>query len=337
MAAPALHRFEHGGKRYVLDTATCFCFETDAVSWDVLEHYPHTPANRMLHLLRDCHPPVELEEVIGELEWLRATGAILPVVSIKDLESQFAVVPGLKRVSVAWAPDTARAALDLLLGRGGTQPALALHLHLPEGVPAAETESLVTDAHRRGRLAGKALRVLIHGKMPLGTHDAEAVLELRDGAEVNAALKTFHLPEQQRPAALAKLFYGADPAVSGWFRVVPQGADIASAVAALRKAGAQIIELDMDAPFLRSGAVAPDALYAALHAVAEDYAQDLLAGRYYRLEPVAGLFQRIYQGTAQPRSDGAGVNELALDAAGGIFASRGGYRGRGCRCGPRAL
>ena len=71
MSGPALHRFEVDGHFYALDPESCFCFECDAISWDVLEHYPHTPVNRILALLEDKHPRVELEEVVGELEWLR--------------------------------------------------------------------------------------------------------------------------------------------------------------------------------------------------------------------------------------------------------------------------
>ena len=51
MALPAIHRFERAGKRFAIDPETCFCFECDAVSWDVLDHYPHEPVNRIYHLL----------------------------------------------------------------------------------------------------------------------------------------------------------------------------------------------------------------------------------------------------------------------------------------------
>ena len=73
----SLHRFEFAGRHYLVDPETCFCVECDAISWDVSEYYPATPANRILSLLEDRHPRTELEEVISELEWLRATNAIL--------------------------------------------------------------------------------------------------------------------------------------------------------------------------------------------------------------------------------------------------------------------
>ena len=35
MAGP-LHRFERGGRRFVLDPDTVFCFQCDDISWDVI-------------------------------------------------------------------------------------------------------------------------------------------------------------------------------------------------------------------------------------------------------------------------------------------------------------
>ena len=100
MAREQLHRFEYNGKRYAIDPETCFCFECDEISWDVLAHYPETSINRINHLLRDTHPPMELNEVVGELEWLRATKAILPAPSKEQLQKEFEVERGLKRLTV---------------------------------------------------------------------------------------------------------------------------------------------------------------------------------------------------------------------------------------------
>ncbi|MFP4172611.1 MAG: SPASM domain-containing protein [Candidatus Hydrogenedentota bacterium] len=100
MAREQLHRFEYNGKGYAIDPETCFCFECDQISWDVLAHYPETPINRILHLLRDTHSATELNEVVGELEWLRATKAILPAPSKEQLQKEFEVERGLKRLTV---------------------------------------------------------------------------------------------------------------------------------------------------------------------------------------------------------------------------------------------
>lgn len=322
MAAPALHRFAHDGRNFALDTETCFCFEADAISWDVIEHFPQVPANRILHLLETKHLRTELEEVLGELEWLRATGAILPARSITDLEKQFAVDAGLRRVDCAWGPEVAAAGLDILLARAGTQQALALHLHLPEQTSAELCTSFVLDALRRGRLAAKTLRVIIHLPIVIEGGGGEVAVEFRDGAEVTKTLRAIGIASRLRLAALVKICSDAGPETRGWFRIVPVDASFGDAVATLRKAGAGVIEIDLDAAFAQDATLDPTTLLGALRAVADGYARDLLAGRYYRLEPVAGLFHRIYQGTAQPRADGVGTHELALDAAGGIYPSR---------------
>jgi len=106
MAEPALHRYERDGRRYAVDPETCFCFECDAVSWDVLEHYPHTTLNRILHLLRDRHPEKEILEVAGELEWLRAAKSIFSVPKQEDYVKRFDIERGLKRLTVLCAGNT---------------------------------------------------------------------------------------------------------------------------------------------------------------------------------------------------------------------------------------
>lgn len=96
-----LHRFECDGRRYALDPETCFCFECDEISLAVLEHYPEEPVNRILHLLQDRFPRTELEEVIGELEWLRATRSILQTPKQETLARRYEAERGLREITVA--------------------------------------------------------------------------------------------------------------------------------------------------------------------------------------------------------------------------------------------
>lgn len=96
-----LHRFECDGRRYALDPETCFCFECDEISAAVLEHYPEEPVNRILHLLQDRFPRTELEEVIGELEWLRATRSILQTPKQEALVRRYEAERGLREMTVA--------------------------------------------------------------------------------------------------------------------------------------------------------------------------------------------------------------------------------------------
>ncbi len=91
MSRMYFHRFEKHGKRYAIDIQTCFCFECDTISWDVLEYYPECTVNAIKHHLQDKHPPHEIDEVVGELEWLRSTKAILPPPRLEDMQKQFTI------------------------------------------------------------------------------------------------------------------------------------------------------------------------------------------------------------------------------------------------------
>jgi len=95
-----LHRFECDGRRYALDPETCFCFECDEISAAVLEHYPEEPVNRILGILGERFARQELEEVIGELEWLRATRSILQPPKQEALARRYELERGLRELTV---------------------------------------------------------------------------------------------------------------------------------------------------------------------------------------------------------------------------------------------
>ena len=95
-----LHRFVLEDRRYVVDPESCFCFECDEITWDVLEHYPEAPLNRVFHLLEDKHSRKELEEVIGELEWLRASKSILTPPKLEQQQKSFELDRSLRRLEV---------------------------------------------------------------------------------------------------------------------------------------------------------------------------------------------------------------------------------------------
>ena len=130
MEREALHRFEAGERRYVVDPETCFCFECDAISWDVLEHYPHQPLNHIVHRLASRHDRRELEEVIGELEWLRTSKSILPAPKHEEIQKHYEVERGLHTVTVLLPPappdmaapaSVPRRAAGLLFARAGNR------------------------------------------------------------------------------------------------------------------------------------------------------------------------------------------------------------------------
>ncbi|HOH31668.1 MAG TPA: hypothetical protein PLC40_18470, partial [Candidatus Hydrogenedentes bacterium] len=166
MQAPHLHRFERDGRCYVIDTHTCFCFECDRISWDVLEYYPREPVNRIYHLLRDRHPRKELEEVVGELEWLRVTKAILAPLDDESFFKKAARAGGLKKLTLAAA--SLREALSwlnrgglLLLARSREEKDITLSLR-PETLIAADwgqAAVALAEISAAARLAGKNFRV----------------------------------------------------------------------------------------------------------------------------------------------------------------------------------
>jgi len=353
MPTEQLHRFTCEGKRFVIDPETCFCFECDAISWDVLEHYPETPVNRIYHLLESKHDRAELAEVIGELEWLRLTKSILTPPKNEDQKKFFEVERGLKRLTLALPadlPDTrprkprwfehnvpkaaaapreiGRAAANLLLSRSGTQNDLHLefrergHVHHPERIAALSAEAL-----NAARLAGKRLTVAVHvwdieiAKAPAAIegHTAGVVLEFQDCAEVAQRLAPLTKAAPRTLSRLARMIQQSPGGANSRVVVRPNHPAFGGVVEALDEAGFGRIELDMDGAYIANPALEPQAMSDALNQTAVYYAQRLLKQHYLRLEPIAALFDRIYKGAPLRRSDPAGTNELAVDEAGGIY------------------
>lgn len=362
MPGSALHRFELSGKRYVIDPETCFCFECDAISWDVLDYYPHTPINRILHLLDGKHARKELEEVIGELEWLRATKSILPAPQHEELAKQYDLERGVNHFTIflpenavkppipakrSWfgavpsaagrrtagqeEGSAALEAADLFLARSGAQQDLQFELRTRRVIPDVEgIARTCTRVLKKAALAGKRLTVVWHveeaplsrGPEAFDGHALGLKLELRDGAEVERHVRAFADMKPARLGALLKRLPSGGAHAAGRVVLAPGHSTFAGAVEELDKAGFRAIEIDVDGAFVRHPALDPSAMMSGLREVAVYYAQRLLKQRYFRLDPIAGIFWRIYNGTPLRRSDPAGVNELAIDAEGGIYASR---------------
>ncbi len=334
MTAVRLHRFEEDGKRYVIDPETCFCFECDAISWDVLEHYPGASTTRINHLLGEKHPPKELEEVISELEWLRATKSILPVLKQEDVQKRYEVARGLKKVTVLLEPegsmDLAESALDLLLGRSGTETDLEFVLvapRQPKDVPplaafctkglakAAVTGKKLTMAVRFGGIPPEKLAT------PLQGHHLSIQAEFKDKADTKGALKALLAARPHQLAKQAKALSGGDSGVTGRAVLRPGGPSFCGGIQELERAGFRTIELDLDGAYVSQPGLEPSAMTAELCETARYYAKRLLAQKQLRLDPIAPLFARIYEGAPRPRTDPAGTQELAVDARGGLYPS----------------
>ena len=331
MSGPALHRFEVDGHFYALDPESCFCFECDAISWDVLEHYPHTPVNRILALLEDKHPRVELEEVVGELEWLRSSKSIVQTPKVADLEKLYAPAGGLKKISLAWegAGRTNPAdALALLLGRSGVEKDIEFEFlcgaRVKEPDKLAKITATWADA---AALSGKRLSLSLRASAgalrdlspALAGHAIDVVLTAAAPTEHAAALNK--ALDAGTLAALAKWAQALPKETQARIVLKPGHATFGGAAKALRDAGFSHIELDVAALFLSNKNTDAAAVFQSLRENAEYYAKALLKRDQFRLDPVAGIFLRVYQGTPLRRSDPAGTQEMAVDAAGKVYPS----------------
>ncbi|MDX9975493.1 MAG: hypothetical protein RBU21_21080, partial [FCB group bacterium] len=333
MPKPLIHRFEEGGRRFAIDPESCFCFECDEISWDVLQYYPFTTVNRIFHELGGKHSLRELSEVIGELEWLRATKSILSPPKMEDLRKQVEGEPGLRLLSVrlphpavdapttrrGWfgaqgtalhsnkARDVARDAIALLLGRAGSQNDLRIEFLEEETLANVEVlADACTQALRAATLAGKKLTAAVHvsdvkfAKPPVSLegHAVSVKLEFRDAAHVAEALRVLAkaLPE----ATLARLSKALNPGlegVSGRIIVRPGHPRFGDVAPELDKADFKIMELDLEGAYVANPQLTPASMLEDLSRTAVYYAQQLLKHRYFRLDPIASLFWRIYDGS----------------------------------------
>jgi uncharacterized protein len=357
MSGNRLHRFELDDHRYVIDPETCFCFECDAISWDVLELFPHTPNNAILHQLSDTHPLDELKEVVGELEWLRSSKSILPVRTPEEEAKQFEVEQGLKRITCRlekqdtapvvkarnpWfrAKDKteeydsiqlARDAALLLFARSGLQQRLTLEFVVTQKWLQGNRPTLATvtlEAFKQASLAHKTLKVVVavEEMMPpdapesLQGHDLVVKLDLTSPDDVQPHLDALLQTAGKWSRWKKNLAKASDKA--GWRAVLTPGhPDFASGLEVLQHVGFKHIEIDMDNAFVVHPEHDPALLMKGLETAAQCYAQELLNHNYYRLDPIATLFLRIYEGKPLAKSDPAGVNELAIDWDGLIYPS----------------
>jgi radical SAM protein with 4Fe4S-binding SPASM domain len=325
-----LHRFEHAGRRYVIDQETCFCFECDAVSWDVLEHYPDTPPNRIRHLLADRHDPKVVEEVLGELSWLRASKSILQPPDVKQQYEGLARGEGLRElVLLSPAPDRIAEGTALLFARAGAEQTLRLELRWESALPPGLDGILraCAAAFRTATIAGKSLQIrvrvdaLVLGRTPqdLAGHRLAVAVEAESAEDLSTRVEALAKGGLDHLGRMAKALH--DPAPRGRIVLEPGHADLAGAVACLDQAGFAIIELEVERALARPGGTDAGALLEGLREAAVYYAERLLAQHYFRLDPIAGLFWRIHNGTPIDRHDPAGVGLLCVAPQGDLFAS----------------
>ncbi|HDP34431.1 MAG TPA: GNAT family N-acetyltransferase [Candidatus Hydrogenedentes bacterium] len=332
MASPLLHRFQIGGRRFVIDPSTCFCFECDHISWDVLEYYPREPVNRIYYLLRDKHPRKDLEEVVGELEWLRVTKAILAAPKDEELLREATERTGINKISVmatggiAPLEERVDAAATLLLAASGTHNNLTLQLiYDKESAARAGNHEPVGRVFKRLQAATRChgAEIQLRLSVPLKPDAAEYNLDValrEDGdsaADISRVLALSGAKARKAAAVLKR-----EQTVSD-FRLVarPNSAAFHTLLQDLYNAGYRDIFLDIPGAYAANPQIDPADMADALRANAAWYAEQLLQRRYFRAEPFASLFDAVHQGAPVRRADGAGRRELAVDGDGGVFPS----------------
>lgn len=354
MPAEAFHRFELEGRKFAIDPETCFCFECDDIAWDVLAYYPHATVNQIVHDLQERHPVQELREVFGELEWLRSTRSVLKMPEVAESMEQFKVEQGLKRLVVClpeeaehrevsskgWfgkqtevvsnrARELGRDAVGLLLSRSGAQQQLELEFFEQGGLrhPVLLSD-LCSHALRLAKMSGKNLSAVVHVggielKNPpqaLAGHYISAKIEFAQAGEIGTSLQGL-AKEPSSLAALAKALSPRSEGVNGRIVVRPGHPDFGGVVPALHAAGFKTIELDLDGAHIANKETDPAAMLEGLGASAKYYAEQLLEQKYFRLDPIASLFNRIHEGKPAARQDPAGTNELAIGPNGEVYPS----------------
>lgn len=327
-----LHRFQIGDRRYVIDTNACFCFECDHISWDVLEYYPEEPVSRILSLLRDKHSQKELEEVVGELEWLRVTRAILSAPKDEELLEQASAPGSLEHMTVTtgpadkpFAPVVAAAGMTLLAGSGAHNE-LKLLLAFQEARCdhiEAVAETLLT-LDRAVRSAGKRLDIIIEiplsGSVP-GDHQCYVQATLAGDADTAGAISHILKAASVKPGKVAAMLLQDGVSSHIAVRACPVSPHFGGLVKTLHGLGFQDITLDIPGLYASVPEIPPEPVAEALRENASWYAGRLLHGTHIRVEPMASLFAAIHEGKPIRRADPAGTRSLAVDGAGHLYPS----------------
>ncbi len=329
MLRERIHRFTREGRRFAVDVETCFCFECDDITSDVLDLYPHEPVNRIYSLLGPKHDRVVLGEVIGELEFLRATNSILPNRNRAEMERWLRIERGVRTLTVdlrgiskgqAWDNfDTPETIVAFLLGASNAADKLSLELLVDAASCADLDASAIANwketADRLGQLSGKRIAgyftvadpQLSGLTEPLRVHGLGLRWPL-DDAEPREILE--NLKHRGRLDQLAKS--GAE------VTLVVRGASFLEAVRALRDAGFSQITLDLRRVFIEDPRFDPAQLVGELSRTAAYYADCLQRHDYFRLEPFAELFRQIHRGEPRKRRDDSGTYALAVDTQGRV-------------------
>lgn len=340
MRAEGLHCFTRDERFFAIDPSTCFCFECDEISWDILQLYPHTSVNRIYHLLSAKHDPKELEEVIGELEWLRSSKSILKNQSpeeqqkalmdvSRDLERVSLIFPEANETSQDWERVSTNA-VALLTGRSGAAQELELACVMAaQDFDEERVLSVALKAFDAAGIVGKSLRVIVEflGVVPtdsssaLRAHSLDVIVIASSEEDLRSVFSSF-VPVKFQLGKYSKVKSSLPEAVELRVRLTPLNPTFADALATLVESGCGFVEVDFDAAFASEASLNPDSMLDGVVESVGRYARALEARRYHRIDPFASLFWRIYNGTPVSRMDRSGSQALAVYHDGSIYPSR---------------
>jgi radical SAM protein with 4Fe4S-binding SPASM domain len=153
----------------------------------------------------------------------------------------------------------------------------------------------------------------------LNGHTLAAGIEFQDAAAMLAHIRTFAGAGEATLSRWAKIIQPAASGVTGRIVARPNHPAFGGVVQELDRAGFTHIELDMNGAYVANRNLDPRSMLEGMSQSAVYYAQQLLQHRYFRLDPIAALFWRIYSGSPVQRSDPVGTNELAVDETGAIY------------------
>lgn len=331
MAGPRIHRFERDGRRFAIDPETCFCFECDEISWDVLEHYPANTVNRIYALLGDKHDVKELGEVISELEWLRATKSILREYTPEEMQESFKPARGLNAITIHLANDSLSHITDglaLLMGRSEANTNLQATLILDAKADIKKIAEVAAQSARIATVAGKQLTMVFRAAFDAVPKAPESIAQHIIAFEAETASNdiatlsgacAWAMESGGRPLAKSAKAIGKLSDTVCRVSLQPSTPNFGEAPQVLHEAGFNGIALDLESAYASHPEIAPENMVRGLHEAANYYANCLLKGDYFRLDPIADLFRRIYEGTPLRRADGTGTQSLAIAADGSIY------------------
>jgi radical SAM protein with 4Fe4S-binding SPASM domain len=213
----------------------------------------------------------------------------------------------------------------LLVARGAPGESLRFGMRW-DGTPrdTGEALSVARETFTVAAMAGKQLHVAFScaftGTGALEGHRMVYRVICTTQAALDAAISALG-DAASGPRAAAKAFAALPDGATGEAQLEPQTPRFAEAVEALHSAGLNVIEVDMEAPFLAQKGVRAADVAQELQRCAEYYAAALAKGDYFRLEPIAGLFHRIYLGMPARRTDPTGLWALVADGAGAVYPS----------------